>query len=244
MKEAIYGLKPVLEALKARRRKFYRIYFSRVTKGFLENELLKEAQKQNIPVLDAERKTLSRIAGTSEHQGVVAVTSSYPVLSRKDIQKDLPFLKTLVLLDGIQDPRNLGAVARSAVAFNVSALVIPSKNSASPTPAAVKTSAGLLERLRVYRVTSLNHTVKLLVNARFTICAASAEKGEDPGDLCISPPWALVVGSEARGISSSLLKRATVLVKVPISEEVDSLNVAVACGIILYAMKRNERVKG
>jgi 23S rRNA (guanosine2251-2'-O)-methyltransferase len=150
----------------------------------------------------------------------------------------------LLLLDGVTDTRNFGAIARSAELFGVHAIVLPGKSSAGLTPDALKTSAGALSRLPVCRVKSLVSTIEYLQNSGVTVFASDLNAEQSLPDLDMKGPVALVLGSEGDGISKGVAKAADGCFYIPQLGELNSLNVSVATGIMLYeSMRQRTRIE-
>ena len=232
------GRNPIREALKADRD----IEKMLVAKGDLTasaRELVSLARQKGIPVQVVDRARLDEI--TPHHQGVLAYASAYKyatvesMLALAKEKNEPPFL---VILDGITDPHNLGAIIRTAACVGAHGVIVPVHRAAGLTPAAVKASAGAVETIQVARVTNLVSTMKALKKEGIWIYAADMD-GEDYRTVRMEAPMALLIGSEGEGISRLALETADHKVKLPMYGGVESLNASVAAGVLLYAAVRN-----
>ncbi|TDT30057.1 23S rRNA (guanosine(2251)-2'-O)-methyltransferase RlmB [Naumannella halotolerans] len=242
--EWIVGRNPVLESLLAE----IPIRAAYVAEGLERDDRLREIFKftadNGISMLQVTRAELDRMTGGAVHQGVALrlpeFTYAHPEeLLDSIIAGDSPGL--VVALDSITDPRNLGAIVRSAAAFGAEGMIIPERRSAQMTAAAWKTSAGAAARLPIARATNLNRTLAAYAKAGFTIVGLAGE--EDSTDISevagLDGPVVLVVGSEGDGLARLVREHCDVLASIPIAVEVESLNAGVAAGIALYEVSRH-----
>ncbi len=227
------GRNPIREALKADRD----IEKMLVAKGDLSGsarEIVAMARERGIPVQVVDRARLDEI--TPHHQGILAYASAYQYAEVEDIlalakaRGEQPFV---VVLDGITDPHNLGAIIRTAACAGAHGVIVPLRRSVGLTPAAVKASAGAVETVRVARVTNLTQTLRRLKQEGLWIYAADMS-GEDYRTVRMEQPMALVIGSEGEGVSRLVLENADFVVRLPVLGAVDSLNASVAAGILMY----------
>ena len=228
MAEIIYGIRPVVEALKSRRRRV-----SEALDSTGSGEISSAAG--SVPIRKAQRSRVDELARGGVHQGVVARVESYPYSSLEEILA-APQLLVLVL-DGVTDPRNLGAVLRAADGAGASGVVIPKDKAVGVTAAAVKASAGASEHVRVARVTNLRRAVDSLKAANVWIYAAEAG-GTDYAKLDLAGPTAFVLGSEGRGVRRLVREACDGTVSVPMLGAVSSLNVSVAAAVLAYEARR------
>lgn len=228
--ELIFGVNPILEVLKARKRKLISIYTTKPEpKGFAQIQKLMPAYPVAIQYVS--RDVLLRMAGTTDHQGLVAWVQTFGYRQKPfDAQKQ----PLLILLDGIQDPRNVGAIIRSAYCAGVDGVILPQKNTSSLTAAAFKSSAGLAEHMQIYQPGSSEAAIIELKAAGYGIYLA-VFNGADARTVSFKQPACLVVGSEGFGISSSLLKSGE-HITIPQRSTDISYNVSVAAGILLFLM--------
>jgi len=238
----VIGRNPVLEALQAGL-PIRRAYVADgVERDDRLRDILKYAAENGVPLLQATRTELDRLTGGGVHQGVALQLPAYDYADVEDVLGDALEAPAglVVALDGITDPRNLGAVIRSAAAFGAQGVVIPERRSAQMTAAAWKTSAGAAARVPVAKVTNLNRTLKQFAQAGFTVAGlAGGAEADVAGFPGIDGPVLLVVGSEGEGLSRLVRENCDVLVNIPISSEVESLNASVAAAIALYEVTRS-----
>lgn len=229
------GRNPIREALKAGRD----IEKLLVAKGELSGsarEIVAEAKERHIPVQIVERTRLDEI--TRNHQGMLAFASAYRYAEVEDMLEEArekgeaPFL---IVLDGITDPMNLGAIIRTAACVGAHGVIVPERRAAGLTPTAVKASAGAIEVVKVARVTNLNRTLDMLRHEGIWLYAADM-KGEDFRKVDFSGPAALIIGGEGEGVSRLTLDKCDRIVSIPMSGKLDSLNASVAAGVLMYAV--------
>jgi 23S rRNA (guanosine2251-2'-O)-methyltransferase len=226
--EIIYGVRPVVEALKGRRRRVIEVLDA-------SNNAEVRAVVGRVPVKNVSRDRVDELARGGVHQGVVARVESYPYSSLEEV---LAVSRPLVLvLDGVTDPRNLGAVLRAADGAGASGVVIPKDKAAGVTAAAGKASAGASEHVRVARVTNLRRAVDAMKSANVWVYAAEAG-GTDYGKLDLAGPTAFVLGSEGRGVRRLVREACDGTVSVPMLGGVSSLNVSVAAAVLAYEARR------
>ena len=233
----IYGLHPVMEAIKSGKQ-IDKIFVQKNLKGQASQNLLTLLKEQNIHYKSVPVEKLNKLT-RENHQGVVAFTAPVKFASLEDIlEKTTNKPRTFVILDGITDPRNFGAIIRTAVAVEADGIIFPENNSAPVNEDTVKTSAGGIFNIPLIKVKHLKDAVFLLQAYDINIFAAT-EKAEDLiYDTNLQTDVAIIMGSEGKGINKSLLNLSTGTVKLPMSDKIDSLNVSVACGIILYEIVR------
>ncbi len=238
-KQWIFGRHPVLEALRAGQT-IEKVWLQKGTRGEFEKELRHLCRDRRIPMTIAAKEKLARMV-RGNHQGVVALLAAAPYYQLDDVlpmiyeQSQTPLL---VLLDGVTDVRNFGAIARSAELCGAQAIVIPAKGSAGLTAEAVKTSAGALSRLPVCRVKSLVSTIEYLQESGVQVFASDLSGGGHLHELDLSVPVALVLGSEGDGISKGVARTADQCFRIPQIGTLNSFNVSVAAGIMLYETMR------
>lgn len=209
-------------------------------------DILKVAADRSLPLLEVTRLQLDRLTGGAVHQGVALQLPAYSYAHPDDLlasalDADTPAL--VVALDGVTDPRNLGAIVRSAAAFGAQGVVIPERRAAGMTAAAWKTSAGAAARIPIARATNLNRTLRSYANAGLMLVgldgAADTALAEIPE---VSGPLVLVVGSEDTGLSRLVREACDAVAAIPITGKVESLNAGVAAGIALYEIA-SQRLK-
>jgi 23S rRNA (guanosine2251-2'-O)-methyltransferase len=241
-KEVLFGFHPVIEAINARK-DFVRILFKKGLKGKQYHECVKLAKDLNIPTQNVPVEKLNRIT-RANHQGVIAFISPIPYQKISDVLPTIyeegrdPFL---LLLDGITDIRNFGAITRSAEAAGVDAIIIGSKKAAMINSDAIKTSAGALNRVRVCREDDLPGTIKFLQESGIKLIGATEKATKVYYQSEMTGPMAIVMGAEDAGISVDIVKQLDDLVNIPMEGEISSLNVSVACGVLLFEALRQKK---
>jgi 23S rRNA (guanosine2251-2'-O)-methyltransferase len=239
--EWVIGRNPVLEALQAG----LPVRTAYVAEGAERDDRLREiltyTATNAMPMLQVTRNELDRLTGGAVHQGVALQLPSYEYAHPDDVLGDAldAEIGLLVALDQITDPRNLGAVIRSAAAFGAQGVIIPERRSAQMTAAAWKTSAGAAARIPVARATNLNRVLTQAADMGFTIVGLAGEGELEVSELTFDGPVLVVVGSEGDGLSRLVRQNCTYLARIPIASSVESLNAGVAAGIALYEIARN-----
>jgi len=245
--EILYGINPIFEALKAGRRRIFEIYIEENKTSKRIAKVIKYAESKKIPVKKVKATQLKSIAETSRHQGISAKVKPYVLASFTDIPGSK--LKNgnrrfLLLLDNVLDPRNLGAIIRTALGVGIDCIIIPKDRSATVTPAVSRTSAGAVEHVRLIRVTNMVDTIKILKQQGVWI--VGLDKGADQtvyaSDLTDS--IAIVIGGEEKGIRPLVKKNCDFMVSIPQMGQVNSLNASVAAAIAMYeAFRQRSLVK-
>lgn len=235
----IFGLRAIIEAIEAGK-DIDKILVKTDINGELARELLGKAKAYGILVRRVPLEKLNRIT-MKNHQGAIAILAAVPYHKLDNI---IPLLyeegkcPLVVVLDGVTDIRNFGAIARTACCAGVDAIVIPSHNSVSITADAIKTSAGALFHIPVCREKSTLDAVRLLKDSGYKIVAATEKGARNYTKVDFTVPSAIVMGAEETGISNEVLRVADDLAAIPIIGEISSLNVSVAAGIMIYEVLR------
>ena len=232
----IFGVRPVIEALEAGR-ELERIFVRKGSDSPVMQRLTSLASERGVDVAYVPVEKLDRMV-RGNHQGVAAIMSMIDYASLDDVIERVGSDAIVVLLDGVTDVRNFGAIARSAECAGADAVVVSAKNGAQVNSEAVKSSAGALNVLPVCRVGSVRNAIRQLKNEGFKIVAAT-EKSDTPlwsGDL--KGRVAIVMGSEDKGISKESLKLCDQQLAIPLKGEISSLNVSVAAGILIFEVIR------
>ncbi len=208
-------------------------------------EIVREAKNRGVPVQFVDPHHLDSVSRTGTHQGVVAWLGVRPLVELDELLDRARKAQdpVVVVLDGVQDPRNLGAILRTAEAAGAVGAVIPTRRAAGLSPAVARASAGAAMHLPVAGVVNLARAVEALREAGFHVVAAdpSAPRAYDEADL--DPPVALVVGGEGRGIRRLVRERCDEVVQIPMRGKVESLNASVAAAILLYEVARRLRAR-
>lgn len=241
-KDYIFGTRAVMEAIHAQK-DIDKILVDKEVNNELVKELLALAKEERINVVRVPEAKLNRIT-RKNHQGVVAHMSAIQYASLDNVIDEC-FSKgvapLILVLDRITDVRNFGAMARTADCAGVHAIVIPEKGSAQINSDAVKTSAGALNHLPVCRVKNLYYTVKDLKKMGLNVVSVTEKTDRLMYDADFSLPTALIMGSEEDGISQELMGVSDEFVKIPLSGNIESLNVSVSAGVVVYEAIRQRR---
>ena len=239
----IYGKNSVIEALEAGSREFNKILIAENSRADIKIERIKELAKLSGVVYQfVNREKLNQVTGTTNHQGVAAMLSPVKYTDLDDfIEEHSGKLSSVVILDGIEDSHNLGAIIRSAVCAGVDGIVIPSRRGVLLNPVVEKTSAGAINHISVIKVNSIVNAVQKFKEKNYWVIAADHHAkdnyyGIDYTDM----NFALIMGAEHAGISKSLLKLADFTVKIPMLTNFNSLNVSNATAIILFESVRQK----
>lgn len=238
----IYGINAVTEALKARGRAFEWVGMAKERHDLRLQRLIEDCRKLAIPIRFVQRTELDRMAGNAAHQGVVAVTSAKQYNDLDDvIAAKRGDYSLVVVLDGVEDPHNLGAILRTADAAGADGVVIPERRAAGVTGTVTKASAGASEHLPIAKVTNIARTVEELKDRNIWTVGLD-EHGQQTYDaLDYKMDCALVLGAEGKGLHDLVKKKCDFLVSIPMLGKVPSLNVSVAAAVVLYEIVRQRR---
>jgi 23S rRNA (guanosine2251-2'-O)-methyltransferase len=234
----IYGLNPVIEAIRSDPKHVRYIGVSR-DHGTKLQRAISDAKAAGISVRQLDAQSLDRLAGRGVHNGIVAevADSGYAdfddVLAREST-------KFVLILDGITDPQNFGAILRVADGFGVDLVVIPQHESVGLTPAAVKASAGASQWVPVAQVTNLARAIESLKKHEYWVYAASAD-GDRPDEIDFTGKVALVMGNEGKGVRRNVLEHCDRVVTIPMQGHVESFNVASATAVLCYEVRRQTK---
>mgnify|MGYP001141446763 FL=1 len=236
----VIGRQPVVEAIQAGKA-IERIYLLRTASGDIIPQIRSLAAQYNIPINLVPTEKLNGLT-QANHQGCIAITGHISYLDLQDVIShvtDSGETPLFLILDGITDVRNIGAIARSAVCCGAQAIIIPDKGIAALNEEAIKSSAGALEKISICRVNSLLKAIDTLHLNGIKVVASEMEAEVKLYDLPLNEPVAVIMGSEDKGVFPALLKATDVQFRIPMSGNFESFNVSVAAGIILYeAMKQ------
>lgn len=243
-KEMIFGIRAIIEAIEAGK-EIDKVIVKRELQGDLSKELFSLLKNRDIPVQRVPVERLDRFT-RKNHQGVIAFLSA---ITYERIEDIVPFLYEngkdpfILVLDGITDVRNFGAIARTCEVAGVNAIVIPAKGSVTVNADAVKTSAGALLKIPVCKEVNLTAAVQFLKNSGVKVVAASERGADSYTDVKYEGPVAIVMGAEDIGVSNENLRIADNLVKIPQFGTIGSLNVSVAAGVLIYEVIRQKQLK-
>ena len=234
----ICGINPVIEALNAGTRHFDRLLVVKGLRNRRLSDAIRRAARLGIPLRFEMRETLDRMAGAVPHQGLIAVVSAKPLLSLDELLEIARDPALLVALDGVEDPRNLGAILRSVEAAGADGTLVPERHSAGLSETVGRASAGALEHVQVARVGNLVQALETLKERGVWVVGFDAAGTERWDAVDLKRPVCLVLGGEGRGIRRLVREHCDLLVSIPHFGHVTSLNVSVAAGIALYEVVR------
>ena len=248
----IYGIHAVEQALAAGR-PLERLLVARGRGGRRVQEAVSAARAANIPVRLVSRSELDRLAGSPDHQGVAALAGAKRYADLEDLIAQAQPLQgepserapaLFLLLDGVEDPRNLGALLRTASCTGVDGVILPERRAAGITPAAEKVSAGASEHVSVARVTNLGRALERLKQAGCWLVGLDERAPQVFTEVDYSGPLGLVLGGEGKGLHEHVRAKCDFVVSIPTVGAIRSLNVSVAAGVVLYEVVRQRRAKG
>jgi 23S rRNA (guanosine2251-2'-O)-methyltransferase len=237
----ICGINPVLEALAASTRHFDRLLIVKGLRSRRLSEAIRRATNLGIPLRFEMRETLDRMASGVPHQGIIAVVSEKPVLSLESLLGSAREPALVIALDGVEDPRNLGAILRSVEAAGADGVLLPDRHSAGLSETVGRASAGALEHVKVARIGNLVQALEALKARGIWVVGFDAAGTERWDAVDLTRPVVLVLGGEGRGIRRLVREHCDHLVSIPHFGHVSSLNVSVAAGIALYEAVRQRR---
>lgn len=241
----IYGRNPVLEALRSGE-EVEKVYLAQGMQGSAVSSIYSAAKKSGTPIVTYDKRKFAFLEKDacpkdSKSQGVIALMKQYKELSLKELI-DISFLNNkkpiIVALEGINDPHNLGAIARSAEASGVAGIIITERDSSPVTPTAVKASAGALSYIPIVKVSSLINALEKLKEAGFWIFGTDSDGTKLYNDSVYDSPVLIIIGAEGKGVRPSTKKHCDYIVKIPLKGKVNSLNASVSAGIIFFEIAR------
>ena len=232
----IYGKNPVIEAINAK--KALKVFLAA---NFNDQKILALIKNNKVAVQTVSPNEMEKMANGGVHQGIAAELKPYQTVSLQEIvaKAKKKEKKIIVMLDGIEDPHNLGAILRSADVFEASGIVLPKHNSVSLNATVAKTSAGAINYVPVAVVNNLNQAIKELKEEGYWIVATDGSATISYSSLKYDFPVVIVIGSEGKGVSSLVLKNSDYIVKIPQFGHVNSLNASVAAGILLAEVHKS-----
>src|SRR4051812_39226737 len=238
----IYGINAVAEALKARGRSFEWVGVLKERHDLRLQQVVQECRRNGVAVRFLGRPELDRMAGNNAHQGVVAITSGKQYNDLDDIvAAKRGDYSLLVLLDGIEDPHNLGAILRTADASGADGVVIPERRAAGVTATVTKASAGASEHLPIAKVTNISRSIEELKENNIWTVGLDERATQTYDALDFKMDCALVLGGEGKGLHDLVKRKCDFLVSIPMLGNVPSLNVSVAAAVVLYEIVRQRR---
>jgi 23S rRNA (guanosine2251-2'-O)-methyltransferase len=242
--DVVYGVNPVLEKLKASPSDIVELLISDGSDRTAIQLIRREADRLGLRRRSVNSKTLDRLAGGHRHQGVTAIVAPYRYSTFMDMLQKISTSTSserILILDGLTDPRNFGALLRTAEAVGVRHVLIPKDRSVEVNPIVVKTSAGAAHHVNVVKVTNLRRAISILKENGYWIGGLDRESQESIYDREYPARLAIVLGSEGKGVRPVNARECDFLVSIPMGGKVASLNVAVAGAVFLYELVRQER---
>lgn len=243
--DQIEGRNAVLELLESDK-DINKIYITAGQKKGSINKIIAIAKEKKIIVVEKEKRQMDMMAGTENYQGVIAIVPPYEYVDVQDIldearkRNEDPFI---LILDGIEDTHNLGAIIRTAEAAGVHGIIIPKRRAASVNSTVSKIACGALQYMKIARVSNITDTINKLKEQGIWICGTDVNTDKYYYNQDLTGSLAIVIGNEANGISNLVKKQCDFLVKIPIIGNMQSLNASVSTGIIVYGALRQRKIK-
>lgn len=235
--QTLAGIHPVLEAVRSGQ-SIDRVVVAKGAGGPRLQEIIELCRERKIPLRFETRDALDRMTHSAVHQGVAAVVAASPYQTLDDVLHEA---RMLVVLDGVEDPHNLGAIIRTAHAAGADVVIIPDRRAAPVTETAAKAAAGALAHLPVVKVGNINQTLDRLKKDGFWLYGLDERGTQSYDEVVYNEPTVLVIGAEGRGLHEHVAKRCDVLVRIPMAGAIASLNVSVATGVALFEWKRRAK---
>ncbi len=240
----VFGVRPVEELCRARPREVAVVYVADGHRSKETDQVIATAKDRRITVEYRPRALIAQLAGQGTHQGIVAITGEFVYMEVGELITRAfagPSAPMLLLLDGVTDPHNLGALVRSAEVLGAQGVIIPNHKAAPVTGTVVKASAGATERMSIAQVANLLRTIDGLRERGIRVLGAAAEGGQPLAQTDLRGPTAFVLGAEGAGMREAVARRCDGLVQIPQAGTVASLNVSVAGAILLYEAARQRQ---
>lgn len=239
----IFGVLPVLEALRSNARRIEKIFVADGARVHRLSEIFELAHQHRIIIDRAKGERLDRLVGPgNNHQGVIAFAAAADYVDADAILDAIEEEALLVLLDGVEDPRNLGAVLRTAECAGAHGVFIPERRAVGLNETVAKSSAGAIEHINVAKVTNLNRLIDELKSRNIWVVGTSGEAQMDYTKWDWTRASALVMGSEGSGLHRLVAENCDALVKIPMYGKIGSLNVSVAAGVVLFEARRQREI--
>ena len=238
--DQVEGRNAVLELLESER-DINKILVANGEKHGSIYKIISIAKERKIPITEVDRSKLNKISQTQNHQGVIAIVPPFnycevdEILELAEQKNEQPFI---LILDGIEDPHNLGSIIRTAETAGVHGIIIPKRRSATVNSTVSKVSAGAVEYMKIARVNNINETIRQLKKQGIWICGTDMETETIYTKQDYRLPIAIVIGSEGFGMSRLVKENCDFLVKIPMKGKINSLNASVSAGIIMYEVVR------
>lgn len=243
--DQIEGRNSVLELLESGK-DINKIFVSKGEKQGSINKIIAKAKDEKIIVVEVDKKKLDEMSQTGNHQGVIAVVPPFEYCEVDDILNEAKTKKEdafIIILDGIEDPHNLGAIIRTAETAGVHGVVIPKRRAASVNSTVNKASAGAVEHMKIARVNNINDTIKYFKDKGLWIIGTDGKAKKYYYEQDLTGPIALVIGSEGFGMNRLVEENCDILVKIPMKGKITSLNASVSAGIVTYEILKQRNLK-
>jgi len=244
-RHTIEGRRAVLEALRSNSRLDQILLQEDIEHGPQIRAIVESAQEYKVPVETVGRRVMDRESNTNKHQGIIALAPDPTYVSLDQLLIDATSTEEgalIVVLDGVEDPQNLGAIARSADGAGAHGVVIPERRAAGVSPGAIRASAGALQHVPVSRVVNLSRALDEIKAAGVWTVGLDGDADQNYTDIDMTGPIALVIGSEGDGISRIVREKCDFLASLPLNGQIESLNASVTAGIMLYEVLRQRSV--
>ena len=243
--DQVEGRNSVIELLESGK-DINKIYVTRGEKHGSINKIIAKAKERKIIIVENDKRQMQEKAQTENYQGVIAIVPPYEYCEIEDIleeakkRKEDPFV---LILDGIEDPHNLGSIIRTAETAGVHGIIIPKRRAAAVNSTVNKTSAGAVEHMKIARVNNITDSIKKLKEEGLWICGTDINTKNYYYDQDLTGPIGIVIGNEGQGMSEKVRKNCDFLVKIPMKGKVTSLNASVSAGIIIYEVLKQTIAK-
>ena len=244
LSDQVEGRNSVLELLESNR-DINKIFVAKGEKHGSINKILSIAKEKRIVIVEADRQKLNQMSESNNHQGVIAIVPPYDYCEVEDIldcangKNEKPFI---LILDGIEDPHNLGSIIRTAETAGVHGVIIPKRRAASVNATVSKSSAGAVEHVKIARVNNINETIKYLKEEGLWICGTDGDAKDYYYNQNLKGALAIVIGSEGFGMSKLVKENCDFLVKIPMKGKITSLNASVSAGIVIYEALKQRNI--
>ncbi|MBK6723990.1 MAG: 23S rRNA (guanosine(2251)-2'-O)-methyltransferase RlmB [Acidobacteria bacterium] len=241
--QVIYGALPVLEALRAANRRIDKVWIADGSREARLSEIIELCRSRSIAFNRVPRETFAKYLDSGvNHQGVMAFAASVEYVDVDEIFDAQEAEPLILILDGVEDPRNLGAILRTAECAGTDGIIIPERRAVGLNDTVAKSSAGAIEFVKVAKVSNLNQIIKDLKNRNIWVVGTSGDATMDYTEWDWTRPTALVLGAEGSGLHRLVAENCDVLVNIPMYGKIDSLNVSVAAGVVLFEAKRQRNI--
>lgn len=243
--DQVEGRNSVLELLESEK-DINKIFVTRGERQGSINKIIGRAKAKGIVLVEVEKSKLDEMSQTENHQGVIAIVPPFEYCEVEDIldeaknKNEQPFI---LILDGIEDPHNLGAIIRTAETAGVHGVIIPKRRAASVNSTVNKVSAGAVEHMKIARVNNINDTIKLLKDNGLWIIGTDGKAKNFYYEQDLTGPIALIIGSEGYGMNRLVAENCDILVKIPMEGKITSLNASVSAGIVTYEIVKQRKIK-